>query len=91
MTRDSIETTVGATLLGAALLVVAHSCLGCQTPPQPPPDAQRCGSDWDCPDGYSCVFPDVDTYAVCVPGDDHRWDISIEKRHNGARRPKVAQ
>lgn len=70
--------------LGAAILIC-----GCQRPPQPPPNAIRCGSDWDCPDGYSCAFPDVDTYAVCLPGNDHRWDISIQKRHKGARRPQV--
>jgi hypothetical protein len=75
----------GATL---ALLVV-HAC-GCQAMPKPPENAQRCGSDWDCPDGYSCAFPDVDTYAVCLWGNDHRWDLAIAKRHMGVRRPKVA-
>lgn len=36
--------------------------------------AKFCTSDWGCPDGYSCRFPHVDSYAVCMQGGDTKWD-----------------
>jgi hypothetical protein len=52
------------TLLTAIALI---GCLSTANIKPLPPGAKSCGSNWDCPAGYYCGFPGVDTYAQCLP------------------------
>jgi hypothetical protein len=62
------------------LLVILCGSLGCPGPIQPrPPGSISCRSDDDCPYGYVCSFPHVDTPPTCLwqgPPDDtkHKLD-----------------
>jgi len=50
--------------------VVAITLVGCLSTAniKPlPPGAKACGGPADCPVGYYCGFPGVDTYAQCLP------------------------
>lgn len=57
----------------AVVVTLVALVAACDLPPQPPAGAQRCGYDWDCPAGESCRFPHVNSYAICMPGQDARW------------------